>query len=406
MLIPIATLPFLSRALGPHAFGQLAVAQATAGLCAVAAEFGLSVPAMRAYAEASSRPGVGSRIVSEVTFLRLMASLFAVTCAFSLHHFGPGARVDSALLAAALILAPATAANVSWVAVAVQRPHDLLLSTVGARIAGATIVVCFVKQPDDLVLSAFASVLPQVLITLASWRWYVLHVRQPALQAPVMPSVAGWVLRALPWLLSQMAISLYASTSAVVLARHRSATDVALFSASERLSRSSAALAGPAIGALMPAVVRAAQTSTRQARTLTLAAFGAVAGFGVIALLVGRLLAPTIVHALLGDDYMRAVPLLRILLALPLAVGLGSVVTQLIMVVRRNDREVLAGYAVAAALYWASADTVAARFGGEGLAWLVVASELVSLVAFGCLLSLSWLGRARPRAIELEDGSD
>jgi polysaccharide transporter, PST family len=164
---------------------------------------------------------------------------------------------------------------------------------------------------------------------------------------------------------------------------------VGFYAGADRICRAIVGLLAPASEAVYPRISHIALRS--RTRALHLARLSALV-MVTIGLAMGAMLyliAPSLVPALLGRDYNAAVAPLRILSLLPPLVAVRNVLAIHWMLPLDLERQLNAVVLTCGAINIALAVIVAPRFGGVGMAWVVVMTHAIA--GLGAWLVLRWM---------------
>ena len=161
---------------------------------------------------------------------------------------------------------------------------------------------------------------------------------------------------------------------------------VGYYAGADRIARAVYGLLAPASEAVYPRITRVAlrsQTEARRLARLALVLVGAM-GLGMAAGIF--LLAPYLVHKILGPGFEPAVLLLRIFSILPPAIALRNILGIHWMLPLNLERELNAIVLGGGVLNIVLALLVVPWLGGVGLAWVVVGSQVAAGIATHAVL--------------------
>lgn len=381
--VPLLTLPYLTRTLGPAAWGALVFAEAFARYTAMLVEYGFQLSATREIARARHDPAQRSAHIGGVLGGQLLLAAAALCAIPPLLLWGTPFQGRGPLLWTALAWGLALAASPLWYFQGMGRMKVMAGIDITAKIISAAGLFLLVHHPGD---EGRAVALQAVMAILSTLSGFLLVARETTLPRP--SAAAGWAaLRAgFSMFLFRSAVSLYTTANVLILGLFAAPAAVGIFGAAERLIR--AALASfaplnqtffPRISYLMEHDPAAARRTTR-ASTLVMLALGLTIG----AILAAA--APWIVAILFGPRYQAAVHLLRWLALLAPLVALSNVLGIQWMLPLGLERDFNAILLAAGLLNVASAACLAPRYGALGMAASVVAAE--AAVTLGVLLSL------------------
>lgn len=368
LLVPLLTIPWLARVLGPEGWAPVLVAQALAAWATLVLEFGFDLAGTRDVAQAGSP--------DEMAF------------------------TAAAVQRARLLLTPLVAIGVVGVALPLGHDHRLVAGTVGFVVARGLSPYWFFQGKQRIRVAAFTDTLGKLLPAAAmfvlvrsvddGWRVLALQAIGAALATAVLsvrmhrqhalPSVtnheAFTALRgAAPMFAARAASGLYLQANTIILSLFAPAVAVATYGGAERIVRAAINLLTPLTQALFPRISQLAKSAPAQAlteirRTLLILVALSLGGAALMALL-----GETIIALLLGANYASSVAVLRVLvLAFPL-VAAGTVLGIYWALPWRRERLFLGAVLLGGAVNLTLAVLLVPRWSAMGMAVAVVAAE-------------------------------
>jgi O-antigen/teichoic acid export membrane protein len=311
LLIPLLTLPWLSKALGVIGFGQVMFAQAVTLLAVLWVDAGFNVQSQRL---ATLDPDMERRL-PQVLFDNFVARARAAWWALCALLLLPFILTDLSfsLILASLPLLLGTLLFPQWWLLAMGRGLVMGLATVAGRLASATLIWLGVHEPADLIFAAWAVSVGSVLsgffmakfwllplwrarhaLSGSRWRAY-----KQSIQATLLPAFFASACTQLP---------------TVVLGAFAGPLQTGLFSAADRLTRAGAHLFSVVEQSLFtqwlqPLVAQAHRLALMRQRILMWMFLSLT-----LAVSVAWVLAPWFVDILYGQGFSQSVAVLRILL--------------------------------------------------------------------------------------------
>jgi PST family polysaccharide transporter len=373
-LLPLFTLPYLARTLGPTEWGELAFAEAFGRYVVLVIAYGFQLSATREIARLRDNPlATGKAVANVVSAQAILTSVVLITT-FVAAPFIPILSTNRKLLITALLSGIAQSFTPLWYFQGRERLKVMAPVTVLANAIGAATVFILVRGSGDgwirLALqgcfSSFAATSGFVLL----WR-----------ETPFVRLSFGGGIRTLrsgaSMFLFVSAASLYTTANVLLLGMLAPANAVSAFAGAEKIAKASISCLNPIAQTFFPRINYliasdqiGAKREIKRSIFLTLG-FGCALGLG---LLIG---APICVRMLLGPGFDRCVPILRILSLLPPIIAASNVLGLQWMLPLRMDREfntiILAGGAANIAL----ALVLAPKFKEIGMASAVVIVELM-----------------------------
>jgi PST family polysaccharide transporter len=393
-LIPLVTLPYLARVLGPEQWGALAFADAYARFVSLAIEYGFGLSATREIARIRHDAEARGRQLAGVFAAQLLLGAAALLVTVILARYMPIFASHRWLLPGAFFLAMGQGAAPMWYFQGIERVRLMGALWIFGRIAGALALLLFVHSPGDGPLALFIQGIAPFLCVIGG---LVVAYRDTPFYWPSIGS--GWA--ALhsggALFLFRAGVTLYSSLNVLLLGLFAPALIVAWFAGAEKLARAAVAAWGPInlvfyprINHLMTTDRKGAAQATRWSAWLMMAA-----GTGMGLLLFA--FAPLLVRLALGPGFEPAGRVLRVMAVLPAMIALSNVLGAQWMLALRLDKELNYIILGAGLVNLAGALTLGRWYQPMGMAISLVIAEM--FVVVGAFLFL------RSRGLEPWGGS-
>ena len=393
-LIPLVSIPYLARVLGPSGWGTVAFVQAMAEFLVIIIEFGFNISATREVARNRDNPQECGRIMAGVLGAQAMLAVAGVTIAIIASRYLPVVSDHPKLLLAGLAYAVGQGFSPQWFFQGLERMRLSAALELTGKVLSLIGIFIFVHSPVDnwkvLALTAIAPALTTgVGLSLAS-RTIPMHFPTWALVRPAFVMGA-------PMFIFRSAESLYGVGNAFLLGVFTTAEIVGYFAAAEKVSKAAFGLLNPIREAIFPRLSHLAARGSEDAAA-RLARLGATAmiGGGAVLGLSLYAFAPFALKLLLGGKFEPAIEVLRILSVLPLLLSITySIGFQWLLPFGKDaviNRIILAAGVMNLVLSF----LLARPFGHIGMAWAVVAAEAfvaISMVTVVWRASNTWTAR-------------
>lgn len=324
LLLPLITLPYLLRVLGPEQFGRLALSQALLAYAVVLTEFGFNLSATQKIAHLRGQPVTIANEFWSIQAAKLLLAGVALALITALVVVVPQFReVWPVILATSPVVLGAVLFP-QWLFQGLERMGLVTICALCARTVAIPLLFWLINDPGHVWLAALIQSAATVLAGAIAWG-IILHDRLIVWSRPSWGDIKrvcgeGWHV-----FLSTAAISLYTATAPVLLGMLTNPVQVGLFSAADKIRVAVQSMIAPLGTAVFPRV--SALMSENRAQGLQLVRVvlllqGAAALLASLALWFG---APFIVAVLMGDGFAATVPILRLMAALPFIIGLSNV---------------------------------------------------------------------------------
>ena len=380
--LPLITVPYLSRVLGPAGWGLVAMAQAFGMYGNLVVDYGFVYSATRQIATAENETSV-EEVIAGVTGAKLLLSGMALLAGFAAYWSVPLFHAHALLFWSAVTSEVIKALLPVYYFYGIQRVAIASLLDIAARGAAAVGIFLFVHRPEDawrvFALTGVTAGLTVVIGHVLILGRYVL--RLPRLREGWRMLRGGWAM-----FLFRSAHSIYTLGNAFILGLFASPQAVGYYAGAEKIGTAAVGLLMPLTTVLYPRAAALAKESLPKAAQVTrVTLYATVAG----STLLGALLwaaAPLIVRLILGAHFAESANVLRILsVRAPLVAWTNTLGFQWLLVLglERQFQHVTVAALLLNALL---ATLLAPRFSYNGMAWAVLVSQ--ALAAAGILIVL------------------
>ena len=405
-LVPMITIPYLARVLLPEGWGLVVFAQSFSNWLVLVLEYGFGFSATREISRCRDDPQRSSEVVAGVVganvLLLAAVSLVAAIASAVVIFKVPAFRASPIYLWLAFLIAITQGIRPFWYFQGLESMQFPAILNVVGRLMVAAGIFLWVKTADSgwkvLLLQFGAGAVVSAVIFAVMYRR--IPFRMPTLQLSFAALRMGWTM-----FLSRCTVSLYTAANTLILGFFAAPAQVAFYGGAERINRAVLGLLQPVSQALYPRMSHLAVRSrdrAAEAARFSLLLFG---GFGVCSAAFFALLAPRVIHILLGAKYQPAVAVFRVLtLTLPL-ISVSNVLATQWMLPFGMDRMFRTIAVCAGILNTALALFLAPRYGPLGMAWTVVTAEAFVTVANGYALHRSGQSFWATRPLDGPEGS-
>lgn len=376
-LLPLVTLPYLSRVLGPESLGIVVFTQAFGFTLALVVDYGFHLSASREVAARREDPDRLADAVAGVQGAKALLCGACVALALAAWSLVPAFAEQPELLALGLLTALLQGMSPWWFLGGMEYMRKPAMYELGLRLGTVAALLALVDDAGDAALVLAIYLVAQALSTvpLMAWMYRLVAWRAPtrALVSEAMRS--GWVL-----FVASGAVVAYTSANVFLLGLLVPVAQVAFFAAADRVVRAGIRVLSAVMAAVYPrtSFLVASDRADRADRLalVTLLALEAVAVLCALGLVV---LAPLLVEVVFGPRFEPTVEVLRILAALlPLALA-AAALGQLWLLPRGLERYPTRVTLLAGALSVGSMLLVTPRFGIVGAAWALIAVEVLTV---------------------------
>ncbi len=309
-LLPLITVPYLARVLGPGAWGMVLFAQTLAIWPAMLVEFGFVYSATREVARHSRDAAKLQTIVGEVMACKLALSAVGALIGVGFWIWVPAFQQNPSILLGALWLAIVQGLNPLWYFQGIEQLRMPAFIEVICRVLFTGSVFLLIKEPSDATRVIFFQAL-SVTVSLG--------ITLSHMYRTVNFSIFGFAqaLRTLreawPFFVFVAIMNLKGSANGFMLGLLVTPAIVSFYGGPERLLRGFLGLTTPISQVLYPRLTYLVKHDLRKARNTVRKGTQWFAAIGFLLGLALTLGAPWLVGLLFGPGYERGIPVLRML---------------------------------------------------------------------------------------------
>jgi len=403
-IIPLLSIPYLARTLGPGGWGTVAVATALGDLFVIVIEFGFNLSATREIARNRDSPGRCGEVMGGVLGAQALLATMGIVVLTTVAQWIPALRHDPRLLAAGLAYAVANGMAPIWFFQGLERMRTSSALEVSGKLASLAALFVFVHRPGDAWKALLVAAVPALVASTAGLT-LALRAIPCAMPSPRLIREAlrmGW-----PMFLFRSSESLYGVGNAFLLGLFAPARFVGYFSPAEKISKAAFGLLNPIREAIYPRLSHLAARRHSDAAYLAKISAGVMIAGGVVLGGGVMIFAPFLVKLLLGTQFGPVITVLRIMAPLPLLLSITYAIGLQWLLPLGRDRVVNRIILSAAVLNVTLSVLLAPRFQHIGMAVAVVTSEaFVSLAMVLAVVKISpfWISKVAAPVVEAVEG--
>jgi polysaccharide transporter, PST family len=337
--VPLITVPYLARVLGPERFGLLAFAQALIIYFDLITDYGFNLSATRRIAECRhDRLNLARVFWSTLTtkvFLMLACALAMGLIVYTIPRFRPHAP----LYAAAFLTVVGTAIFPTWLFQGLEQMKFLAIGFAVARLSSVPLLVWAVRSSNDYVrAAAIQGAVPIVAAAIVMpliWTRIGVAFHRPSSSDVLKSLKDGWHL-----FVSNTGMYLCTSTVVVLLGLVAGDVQVGYYSAADKLIKAASSMINPLTQALYPHLNSQRASARESILPLirkTLLWVGAATFAGSLGIVV---FAGPIGGLLFGAKFGPSVLVLRCMAPLLFLLGLNNILSTQTMMVFGMDQRV------------------------------------------------------------------
>lgn len=392
-LIPLVTLPYLTRVLGLVAYGQLVFVQAVMAFLMLVVDFGFSWSATRHIAAHRTDFNEVSRTFSATwTAQWILVVVGGAGLAMAL-LFVPSLHGRGTLYASGFGLVVGQALFPVWLLQGLEKMKSVAVLQMTSKLLTLPLLFLVVRGPGDL-LNAIAFFSSVSLFCGALAMGWVARQRLVRWRAPIRSEVrrafqAGGVL-----FISKLAISLYTMLVPLVVGTVAGTTELGFFSLADRIKTAIQALLTPVSQALFPRMSLLFETDSLAAdRLLKKTAIATAVISGAAGVFVMFFSEP-IVRLLGGSEFSSATEVLRWLAFAPLVICFSNVLGVQVMLPKGMHKPFSLILSSASLICVLAVYPMVRMSGAAGAAQLILIVEIVVAICMAVYVRRRSIARA------------
>lgn len=400
-LIPLITLPYLTRVLGVEAFGRFSFVLAIMAYFVLVTDYGFAWSATRQIAAHRDEQEFISGVFSATWYAKCLLALISGLILIGAVSLVPILQQDAGLYLAGFSLVVGNLLMPVWLLQGLERMREVAIIQVFGRIVALLPLFLLVKTPQDVAWAVVYAGAASIVGGIVSLVW-ISHSRLIQWERPKWTSMLNVLREGGVLFLSKLYISAYTLLAPLALGAISGTTSVGYFALADRILRVAQALLEPITQALFPRLSHLYGADRRAARSLVKRTAAIIVALSGLTSLFLWLAADWIIELLGGGEFTPASAVLRWLAVVPLVMGLSNVLGVQIMLPNGLNRAFsqIAGFAavlgilvISPLVYWKDA---------RGAAMAILLVELFITVAMGVYLH----GRRTRDGQERQSGKD
>ncbi|MBD8069404.1 flippase [Bacillus sp. PS06] len=323
-ILPLITLPYLVRILGPGNYGLIAFAQAFIHYFLLLTDYGFNLTATKQISINRDNQKKVSEILSNVLFIKLllMISSFTLLCilVFSIDKFKEYWPIY--LLSFGMVLG-----NVLfpiWFFQGMEKMKYISILNIIAKLISTVSIFIFVNSKSDIYFVPLLNSIGFVIVGLVSlfliYKHFDIRFEKPKVELLKIQLIEGWYV-----FISTISVSIYTVSSTFILGIFTNNTVVGYYASGEKIVKAVQGLIQPVSQTVYPYINKLVSESRVKTLIFIRKLFVLVGSFTFVMSLFLFIFAEKLVNLVLGNDFEPSVIVVKILAFLPFIVGLSNV---------------------------------------------------------------------------------
>lgn len=337
-LIPILTVPYVVRIIGPERLGMLNFSQAYVAYFSLLINYGFDMSAVRTIAANRDDKAATNRVFSEL--MAGKALLFVVsTIIFTVVSLNnPDFKEHLGLHVCTYLVSIGTVLSPFWLYQAMEDLGRVAIFNLIVKVLFSLSVFILIRQPEDYFYQNLSISVSQILISIAAL--YVAMRRfNITFTWPAVPQLVTRFKEDRTLFFSSVMITIYASSNVFFLGLISNAYNVGIFSAGTRLEGMARSFVALGLNqAFFPIVANAFGKGQKQGLRVVQITFFPLLIMMLVVSASLWLIAPYFITLFYGDKFHDAIVILRIVSLLPIAIGLSNLLGIHTMLNLRMDK--------------------------------------------------------------------
>lgn len=324
-ILPLLTMPYLVRVLGPAKFGLIAFSQAFIQYFTMLTDYGFSFSATREVSLNRDDMEKVSEIFSSVMLIKtaLMLLGFGVVCivVFSVDMF----RGDGPIYLLTFGMVLGNMLFPVWLFQGLEKMKHAATLDIILKILFTASIFLFIRKADDYIYVPLINSAGGVLVGFVSL-WIIFKKLGVRLKTPSRESVVRELREGWMTFLSTIPVSLYTATNTFLLGIFTNNTIVGYYSAGEKIVRAvQFGLLAPLSQTIYPHISRLAEQSREDGLRFIRKMVRLIWVPALVASLGLFIFAPWLGVLVLGGQFKESIPVIRILAFQPFIAGMTTV---------------------------------------------------------------------------------
>jgi polysaccharide transporter, PST family len=330
-ILPLITIPYLVRVLGPEKFGLVAFAQAFITYFVILTNYGFNYSATREISVNIKNKMKISKIYSAVMAAKIILGAVGFILMVFFIILIPKFRNDWAIYICTYAMILGDIVLPTWFFQGIEQMKYITFLNIVAKGIFTACIFIFVKKEADYLLVPLINSLGFIIAGFWSlkivYKYFKMNIEKPTLSA-----IYDQLRKGAHIFISKMSTNLYTVSGTVILGLFTNNTIVGYYSAAEKLIKGIVqGVLAPISQTVYPYISRLAAESKQNALVFFKKIVKIVGTISLLISLVIFVYASAIVNVILGSQYQQSIIVLKILSFLPCIIGLGGIYTILFL---------------------------------------------------------------------------
>ncbi len=339
-LIPLITLPYVVRVLGPENFGVASFFIAFINYLTLITDYGFNFSGVRDVSINRNNPEKLSQIFSSIFYTKVFLFLISVIL---LSIFVLNFQLLNKNISIIIILLLNVAGNLfypQWFYQGLENTKALPLINLIPKSLGVISIFIFVKSSSDLYLYIFIISIVNFVLSVAAFL-YSFSLTELKLLNFDFNEIVQQLKNSWKLFLSSISMNFYTTTNVVILGLLTNESAVGIYSAADKIRLAMQGLFAPISQSVFPKVNYLALQSVNSFINFNKKLLSVQSTFAFLISLLVFIFSPQLVELILGPQYQGSVNVLKILCWLPFIISISNVYGIQILLALKEDKKFL-----------------------------------------------------------------
>lgn len=323
-ILPLITLPYLVRVLGPEKFGLIAFSQAFIGYFMILTDYGFNLSATRDISINRENKDKVSEIFSSVMIIKLALMAISLILMSIIILSFEKFRKDWIVYYLTFGMVVGQVLFPVWFFQGIEKMKYITFLNILAKVIFTVAIFVFVKKASDYLyvplLNSLGFIIAGILGLWIVFRDFEVSFKFVGLKELKRQLKEGWHI-----FLSTVAISLYTISNTFILGLFTNNAIVGYFAAAEKIVKAAQGLLGPVSQTIYPYISKLMNESVELGIKFIRKATFIIGGISFGLSLILFIFADSVINILLGPKYYDSVVVLKILAFLPFIIALSNI---------------------------------------------------------------------------------
>ncbi|PIG99084.1 oligosaccharide flippase family protein [Deinococcus sp. UR1] len=377
LILPLLTIPFLARSLGPSSLGQLAAIQSLFATLGFIIEYGFNFSAVNQVSINRANTNKLTSIFGNVTGAKILLSVLYLFVSLMIYLSIPVFREDPLVFWVAFAGGLTQGFTLIWFFQGIEKISIIATIDIIFKFAYVLLVIVLVKSSNDLLIV----VTLQFVTSLASLITGIFIAKKYINRPTIKLSGALSSIKEGGGMFFFRGLTLLRTTaSSAILRIFVPSASVAYYANAEKLTNVSYSAFTPLNQVFFPRISYLVHHEFESAKVQFRKYLKIIFLMSVVSSILAYILAPVAVEIIFGPQYLKTIDIFRIiLLSIPI-VSINTLFGIQWLAITGRQKYLNISTATSAVLSIALIATIVPIHGMEGMAWIMVASEFIMML--------------------------